>query len=171
MYDEVLLNEYNAESERTLNTCDAYDVKASIWLVIIIFLGTQTGYLIGQAMPACLRWGQFVSASLLIVAGIVTLVELYPRDYKRYSPSNGVIQKWLTELRVQHKEEDNVEGFISDKITIRKLAWLKEMISVNKSFNEKKARLIVLAFWTTATAATINIITIAVIRLLASQSQ
>jgi hypothetical protein len=171
MYEEVLLNDYNAEAERTLSTCDAYDVKASIWLAVIIFLGTQTAYLIEQTLSPCLKWGQFLSASLLVLGGVVTLIELRPREYRRYSPSNGVIEKWLSRLRADHAGEEKSETVISNKITIRKLTWLKEMIIANKDLNEKKARLLLLAFWSTAAAATINIVTIALIRLLCSLSR
>lgn len=163
--DEALLNEYVAEHDRILGTCDAYDVKASIWLAVIIFLAIQTGDLLGGHLPKGLLYGQWLSAVLLVLAGICTLVELYPRDYQRYSPSNGVIEKWLIELRKAHGGKADAESVISKKTTSYRLLWFKKMVMANKALNRRKANLLLFSFWTVAVAAGVDLVSVAILRL------
>lgn len=163
MLEEVQLNEYLAESERTVATCDSYDVKAAVWLVIITLLGTQTAYLAAQPLPVALKYAQLASAILLAAAGIITLIELRPLDYRRYSPSNGAFDVLLEKLRSKHGEKS--ETLIAQEFAARRMAWLKEMINNNKALNAKKSRLILCAFWTMAVAAGLNLITLAVTHL------
>jgi hypothetical protein len=163
--DEALLNEYVAEHDRILETCDAYDVKASIWLAVIIFLAVQTGDLLGRGLPRFLLYGQWASVVLLVAAGVSTLIELYPRDYKRYAPSNGVIERWLPKLRAGHKGEADAESVILHKTTSCRLLWFKKMVEENKGLNRKKANLLLFSFWTTAIAAVANLATLAILRL------
>ncbi|MHB8541699.1 MAG: hypothetical protein ACYDCD_12280 [Candidatus Acidiferrales bacterium] len=165
MTEESLLNEYIAEHDRILGTCDAYDVKASIWLAVIIFLAVQTGDMLGKGLPRCLLYGQWLSAVLLVAAGVFTLIELYPRDYKRYAPSNGVIVEWLTRLRERHNGEADAESVILHKTTSYRISWFTKMITDNKALNRKKANLLLLSFWTTAIAAGTNLTTLAILRL------
>jgi hypothetical protein len=165
MTEEALLNEYVAEHDRILETCDAYDVKASIWLVVIIFLAVQTGDLLSKGLPRFLLYGQWMSAVLLVAAGVSTLVELYPRDYKRYAPSNGVIERWLPKLRERYKGETDAESIILHKTTSYRLLWFKKMIAENKALNCKKANLLLFSFWTTAIAAGANLATLVILHL------
>jgi hypothetical protein len=163
--EEVMLNEYVAEHDRILDTCDAYDVKASIWLVVIIFAAAQTGYLLGKNLPPYLVWGQWLSAILLAMSGISTLFELYPRDYSRYSPSDGVLEKWIAAMREAHSGEADAESLILKKGTAYRLLWFKQMIATNKVLNSKKARLLLFSFWTAAVAMGTNLLTLAILRL------
>ena len=165
MTDEDLLNEYVAEHDRILGTCDAYDVKASIWLVVITFLAVQTGDLLSKGLPRCLLYGQWASVVLLVAAGVSTLVELYPRDYKRYAPTNGVIERWLPKLRERHKGDADAESAVLHKTTSYRLLWFKKMVAENKSLNRKKANLLLFSFWTAAVAAGANLVTLAILRL------
>lgn len=165
MNEEVLLNEYVAEHDRILSTCDAYDVKASIWLVVIIFLAAQTEYLFGKSLPLCLLYGQWASAFLLTAAGISTLAELLPRDYSRYAPSDGVIEKWIAEMRERHRDEADAESLIHRKGVAYRLVWFKEMVATNKGLNLKKARLLLFSFWVAAIATGINLVTLTILRL------
>lgn len=161
--EEALLNEYLAESERTVATCDSYDVKAAVWLAIVTLLGTQTAYLAAQPLPVALKYGQLVSAILLAAAGIATLVELRPLDYRRYSPSNGAFEVLLEKLRSKHGEK--AETVIAQEFAARRRAWLKEMIDKNKALNARKSRLILFAFWTMAGATGVNLLTLAITHL------
>jgi hypothetical protein len=165
MTDEALLNEYVAEHDRILQTCDAYDVKASIWLVVIVFLAGETGVLFGEQIPRTLLYFQWLAAVLLVAAGMGTLFELYPRDYRRYSPSSGILEKWLTELRKAHEGEADAESVISRRTTSHRLEWFKKMIAINKGFNQKKANLLLFSFWTAAIAAGIDLVTVATLHL------
>lgn len=165
MNEETLLNEYIAEHDRILGTCDAHDVKASIWLVVIIFAATQTGKLLGKNIPVYLVWGQWLSAILLVAAGISTLIELYPRNYSRYFPSCGVMEKWNGDMRQAHSGDADVESLIFRKGIAYRLVWFKEMIAENKALNAKKARFLMFSFWTAAIAAGTNLLTVAILRL------
>jgi hypothetical protein len=66
--------------------------------VIVTFLGTQTAYLITKSVPHIWLLAQYVSAVLLIFAGTLTMVELCPREYFRFSPSNGALEERLPSL-------------------------------------------------------------------------
>ena len=165
MTDEDLLNEYVAEHDRILQTCDAYDVKASIWLVLIVFLAAESAELFGEHIPRWLLYGQWLAVVLLVAAGIGTLIELYPRDYQRYSPSNGVLENWLTKLRKAHEGNADAESVISKKTTSYRLLWFKKMVVANKDLNRRKANLLLFSFWTAAVAAGIDLVTLAILRL------
>lgn len=165
MNEETILNEYIAEHDRILGTCDAYDVKASIWLAVIIFLALQTGDMLGKGLPTCLLYGQWLSAILLVAAGISTLIELYPRDYSRYFPSSGVMEKWNSEMREAHKGEPDVESLIFRKGVAYRLVWFREMIAENKELNARKAGFLMFSFWTAAIAAGTNLLTVAILLL------
>ncbi|MGH9574403.1 MAG: hypothetical protein ACRD40_12865, partial [Candidatus Acidiferrales bacterium] len=99
-----LLNDYMAEAEYSISLGDSLDIKANIWLVVITFLATQTAYFLSKELHGYVFWGQVASASLLVIAGLLSLWELRPRNYILFRPSNGAIQKKLEKLREEHKD-------------------------------------------------------------------
>jgi hypothetical protein len=130
-----------------------------------MFFGTQTAYMIDQPALRWSRCAQLLSAFLLIISAIVTVSELRPRNYIRYSPSNGSVEERLAFLRLFYQQRDNAETLVSRKITEDQIQWVKERITVNKGFNEKKASLLMLSFWTAVAAAAINSAILAVTHL------
>ena len=48
---ERLLEEINAKEDLSLRLGDALDVKASIGLAVVLFLGTQTAYFLEKGLP------------------------------------------------------------------------------------------------------------------------
>lgn len=95
----ILLKEFSDESERSFVLGDTFDMKASILLVVITFLITQSFSFLAKADLLIIRYGQKAAAFLLAGAGALTIWELFPRDYIFFSPSNGAIEKKIAKLR------------------------------------------------------------------------
>jgi hypothetical protein len=156
--ENMLLDEYMKEAEYSISLGDTLDMKANIWLVVITFLATQTAYFLSKGLLGCVFWGQVVSAFLLVIAGLLSLWELMPRDYLLFRPSEGAIQRKLEKLRNDHKDN---EKLIESEIMNAQMLWAKERTEVNMGINEKKSALICWSFWLAAVAFVINFATLA----------
>jgi hypothetical protein len=154
------LEEIQSEDERTFALGDVLDVKASIWLVVITFLAGQTAYFLSRGLSPHLYDGQLVSCLFLGIAGLLTLFELRPRKYDFFSPSNGVIEARLAQLREHYKAEVNADELAQKQILEDQVGWTKAAIVKNQRINKFKGDLVDWSFWLTTAAATINLLTL-----------
>ena len=72
---EIRLEEINAKEDLSLRLGDALDVKASIGLAIILFLATQSAYLLDKGLPRLGVHVQFVSIVCLVLAALFALLD------------------------------------------------------------------------------------------------
>lgn len=87
MNAEIIIERLQQKDALLFHLSDTLDVKASIWLVVITFLATQTaGFLSDALLPGALRYAQIGSALSLAAAGALALVVLWPRNYYHENP-------------------------------------------------------------------------------------
>lgn len=79
--NDRLLAELNSKDDLAFKLGETLDVKASIGLVVITFLGTQTAYLLDKHVTGVFHALQDVLVIFLVIATIMSIVELWPRDY------------------------------------------------------------------------------------------
>jgi hypothetical protein len=155
---DVLLKEFSEESERSFSLGDTYDMKANVLLVVLTFLAGQSVYFLSLSHFWPIRYGQFLSSALIIISGVMILVELLPRNYQGYFPSNGAIERKISELRDKHKKN---EEMVASELRETKIEWARSRASKNKEINARKSRLLDGAFWFLLTAILLNLATLA----------
>lgn len=152
--------ELTAEAERSVDLGDALDMKANVWLVVITFLGTQSVYFVEKGLPTWPHLAQATAILLLIVAAILTLVGLYPRDYLLFTPSNGAIESRLSQLSEFYSDAAEASTLIERQLIKDQIMWARERIETNHFLNKRKSGLLFWAFWFTALAAIMNLLTL-----------
>lgn len=155
---DILIKEFSEESERSFSLGDTYDMKANVLLVVLTFLAGQSVYFLSLSHVWPIRYGQFVSSALIIVSGVMILLELFPRDYQGYFPSNGAIERKISELREKHKSEETVISELGKM----KIEWARSRARKNKEINARKSVLLNRAFWFLLAVISINLVTLAV---------
>lgn len=70
--NEKLLAELNAKDDLAQRLGDTLDVKASMGMVVITFLGTQTAYFLDKHVVGIAHKLQAVSVCFLVLATIAT---------------------------------------------------------------------------------------------------
>jgi hypothetical protein len=159
-YQEFLFEQFSEEAERSFAFADTLDLRANIWLVIITFLAAQSAYFIGKGIPHAWLLAQYASAALMIMAGIATMVELYPRTYLRFSPSNGALERRLTFLRGYYEGLANADELALAQLLIDEIGWARERTTHNNRHNNSKTWLLQWAFWLAVCAFVINLLTL-----------
>jgi hypothetical protein len=159
--ENMLFEQYMKEAEYSLLLGDTLDMKGNIWLVVITFLATQTAYFLSKGLHGCVFWGQVASASLLVMAGLLTLWALMPRDYWVFRPSGGEIQKKIEKLREKHKDSPDQAKLVEAGLINAQMEWAKERTEVNMAINDTKSALVKWSFRVAAIAFVINFVTLA----------
>ena len=153
---DALLTEFSSESERSFSLGDTYDMKANVVLVVITFLAGQTAYFLSITHSPAVRDGQMLSAFLLVVCGVLTLVELFPRTYLFFSPSNGAIERKAKKFR----EEQKAEEAVLRELLKHEVEWARERAVHNKGINKTKSAILGVIFWILSGAVVINLVTL-----------
>ena len=163
---EHLLEEINAKEDLSLRLGDALDVKASIGLALILFLATQTAYLLGEkslSLPLLGKWMQFTSIGFVILATFFALYELWPRNYTLPKPESEDVSNRIKELQ-QHFEacaaSTDVEIKVAGKLVEDEIYWAKKRIADNQKKNWRKSNSLNWSFWMTIPAITLNMGTV-----------
>jgi hypothetical protein len=142
---------------------DALDVKASIGLVVVAFLGTQTAYLLDKHVNGASHWLQFASVFCLTIATIFSVMELWPRNYWIIAPeetSSGRVDQ-LADFYSRRGEVD--EDVLLRQLTEDEIEWARQRIRANTGKNNSKERWLTWAFRATAAALALNMITLFVV--------
>jgi len=163
---DVLLNDFSDEAERSFVLGDTFDMKANVLLVVITFLAAQTAYFLGIVKMPVEHYGQVASAILLAIAAVLVLLELRPKDYIFFSPSNGAIERKISKLQKEYgKEQDHkiLEHLVRDEIE-----WARERAKKHKELNRQKSTLLQWAFYITAWSVAINLVTLLAFAILPS---
>jgi hypothetical protein len=157
---EKLLDEMTTKDDLEVRLGDTLDVKASIGLVVITFLATQTVYFLDKHPSGFPHGLQIASGIFLAAATIAAFVVLWPRNYMLPLPESSGIDR-ATELREFYAQHENVETstmisqFIQDEI-----GWTKIRILANEKQNETKSFWLEKSFYLTAIAMVMNIVTL-----------
>jgi hypothetical protein len=85
-YDETVMDSLRSQDEREVDLGDTFDIKTSIALVILIFLATQSAEFLKMPLSSFWHLIQQLSVASLVIAGVLALIELIPRDYRLRMP-------------------------------------------------------------------------------------
>lgn len=151
-----VIKRLDLKDDQTFKAGDAIDVKASIGLVVITFLATQTGVFLTTAGPG--QRLQLWAAVSLAVAGALALLELWPRDYL-VETTEG-LEGWLSELRDYYRNETDREARVAAAMTAGQIKRTRQRIENNGQINDRKSRYLIWSFRFTAVALTLNLITL-----------
>lgn len=157
---EILLEEINAKEDLSLRLGDALDVKASIGLALILFLATQSAYLLEKGLPRIGVAMQLFSIVAVVVAAIFALLELWPRTYILPQPESDYIPKRIEELTQHYGPYPDVESNVLGAFVNDEMQWAKKRIADSQRKNRSKSRRLEVSFWCTGAAVILNLLTV-----------
>jgi hypothetical protein len=145
-------------------------VKASIGLVVITFLGTQTAYLLDKHVTGLAHILQAGSLVALVVATVASIAELWLRTYVMIEPEANTASR-IIELRNYYSQphragEQNggeVEANVMEQLTQDEIEWTLARIAANQAQNRAKVKRLDWAFQATAVSLILNAITLVVV--------
>jgi len=160
-----LLAELSVKDDLAFKFGDTLDVKASIGMVVITFLGTQTAYYFDKHVTGFSHILQLCSVAALVVAAVFSILELWPRKYLMVEPEQNTASR-IVELKNHYSQyEDEIGPDVLSQLTENEIKWTLERIAANQSQNSRKARYLDWAYKATAAAFTLNAVTLVIVGL------
>jgi hypothetical protein len=157
---EIRLGEINAKEDLSLRLGDALDVKASIGLAVILFLATQSAYLLDKGLPRFGMAMQIVAIACVVLAAVFALMELWPQVYVLPEPESPEISQRIKELTVHYGNYPDVEMHAAKAFMDDQIYWATKRIAGNQKKNRWKSTLLALSFLFTGGAVAINLLTV-----------
>lgn len=157
---EIRLGEVNAKEDLSLRLGDALDVKASIGLAVILFLATQSAYLLDKGLPRLGTVMQILSIACVILSAIFALMELWPQVYVLPEPESHQISQRIEELTAHYRNYPEVETYAARAFMDDQIDWATKRIADNQKKNRRKSTLLALSFVFTGGAVVINLLTV-----------
>jgi hypothetical protein len=141
MTTKEFLAERTRERDRfELELGDAFDVKASIVLLILTFLGTISATMLtAEKLTAIPKLAQIPMIASIVISGIFCVACLWPKDYL-FDDLPETYANWLADLG--ESDSERLEG-----ITSLSLELANSRISRNHALNKTKAWSLNGAFW------------------------
>ena len=143
-------NEFLGERTRERDRFDldlgaAFDVKASIVLLILTFLGTISATMLtADKLTAVPKVAQIPVIALIVISGILCVACLWPKDYL-FDDLPETYTNWLADLG--ESDSERLEG-----VTSLSLELANGRITHNHALNRTKAWSLNGAFWSIALA-------------------
>jgi hypothetical protein len=157
-YNQFLSEFLKAQDEREFALGDTLDIKTSIALVIITFLATQSAEFMKHPLSPFWQLVQHISIPFIVVAGLLALIELIPRNYRLRTASDEFV-KWAEETRRFYADqgETDPEHKAIERINETELHKLRNRFRVNMSINEGKSKLMSVSFYCIFVAVCCNL--------------
>ena len=162
--DADVLDRLRARDQLLLSLSDVLDTKASIGMVAITFLATQSGELLTrEGLPEVFRWFQFASVFCLALAGMAAVGSLWPRDHQGDTAEE--LDDWARQLREHYKDAPDPEQAVDQAFRRGTIDRMKERIAANKAIDDSKAALITKTYVLTGLALVLNLLTVVALAL------
>lgn len=154
------LSEYIYERDRhEFSLGDTIDMKTGLLMAALTFLAIQSGTLLdGGGLPIVQSVLQALSIVAIILGGVFSAIELWPRDYMREATPEQY-EEWIAKLeeyRRAYPQEEAVE------FSAVRLSSAKERVSKNGAINHAKSTYMFRAFYCTTAAFILNLATLAI---------
>lgn len=151
--DEILRERLNLREQALMQQADSLDVKASILLVAVTFLAGHSMYLLSKPVTAFVRYDQWGSVLLQIVAGVMLALHLRIRTYS--GETSEQFRTWRDEVvkTLGTSKPTKVEETLNLGIIDRAIERINEAVKINSS----KALWIDGAYWITLIALAANL--------------
>ena len=131
---------------------EALDLKASIILLVVTFLGTLSGQLLSLSdLPVPLRVVQLVAVLAVCASGILTLCGLWPRTFATSGDPNEHL-KYANELEKYYQGQPNAEDLVERDFEKARTDIVLSQIATNEPLATSKSRFNKLAFYPLAVA-------------------
>jgi hypothetical protein len=135
---------------------DVLDVKASILLVVVTFLGTLSGEILTVgSLPTLIKLFQVASILALCAIGVMVVTCLWTKEF-RLPPPPDELQKWVVQLAEHYKQEhdtsDGLEFAVVDEFEKKRAEQTLERITSNLNHARRKGKLIKFSFYLLAPA-------------------
>lgn len=153
-----VLERLRAKDALLFSLSDTLDVKASIALVLITFLATQSSGFLASALPGRLAWVQLVSAVLLGAGAIFALASLWPRDHD--TETAEALDEWTQQLREHFKGHPDPEAEVEAEFRSGMIKRLKERIATNARIDRTKSRFMEWSYKLSGVAMLLNMTTL-----------
>jgi hypothetical protein len=155
-----LLEALNAKDDLVFKLGDTLDVKSSIVMVVITFVGTETAYFFTKDLSGTTHVFQCISVFFLVLATVFSIAGLWPRDYWMMKPEDLSIGYAAT-LRDHYSQNgEAAEQSILDNLISAETDWAIARIKDNGKINKQKAQWLNVAFGSTALAILFNVLTL-----------
>lgn len=140
---------------------DTLDIKMSIVLVVIVFLATQSSGFLASPMPVHWHNIQIASTIAVITAGVLSLIELFPKTYKTRMGHKEFLA-WVEQLKefYDHEGVENPEEKIVEFIRLKDAQRTCERIAANRVINAQKSRFLEWSFYSMMVSVALNLITL-----------
>ena len=158
------LDRLQQHDQTWFSAADAIDTKASIALVVIVFLGEMSGGLMAtDRIPSYLYAFQIVACALLVVAGARVLQALWIRGF--LTEKTDEWETWIDELRTLYP---NDETGMQYRFHNERVETLKNQIRMNRDKCNEKSDYVRASFrWATLVLG-INLLTAVILGLTSS---
>ena len=138
------------------------DIKASILLVVIVFLATLSSNMIFVQLGFYIRLGQFFSIGLLSIATVLAIAELWPRDYQRENMPE-LWEAWIADLEKLYEGQAEKETRVLGETVRGRAERAKERVIANRRINETKSHLLFRSFRFTVLSMAIELMSLIVL--------
>jgi hypothetical protein len=162
--DDEVIQRMEVRDAQLMALSDVLDVKASIVLVIITFLATQNAdFLLSPSFPAGMRPLPIFSGGALIVAAVLAILAVWPRDHEAEGAEG--YPAWIAKLRLRYEGDVNLEQKVESAFRDGRLKRLAERIATNAAVVDSKSWLLDRAFIATSVAVTFTVGTVVALAL------
>jgi hypothetical protein len=157
MTTSEFLGERTRERDRfELELGDTFDVKASIVLLILTFLGTTSATMLtADRLTAVSKLAQIPVIALVVISGMFCVACLWPKDYL-FDDLPETYANWLADLG--ESDSERLEG-----VTTLSIELANGRIAHNHALNRTKAWSLNGAFWFMAPALFVELSVLAYI--------
>ena len=157
--DAEIVERLQAKDALLFSLSDTLDVKASIVLVVVTFLGTLSGiFLANPLLPYLLRYGQLAAAVFLAGAGLMAFITLWPRQHELETAET--LDEWQQELRAHYKNALDPNEAVSEAFTAGRVQRLKERIQLHTGIDRAKSNCLDWSYRLSAVALALNLTTL-----------
>ena len=149
--DDLIVDRLSLKESQLMQQADALDVKASIMLAALIFLGGHSTYILSRYVPFWLLASQVISIMLQVVAAFYTSWMIKLQGYP--CEDTLALISWKDDLSATYPAA-YVENEFKQAIKVR----ASERITKIKSINEAKADAFERVFFIALSAFALNVI-------------
>ncbi len=151
-----LINRIEEKDKLFFSLSDTLDVKASVSLILITFLSTQTAYFLNlDTAHVVVSSAQTLSAIALSVGGILALIILWPRCHETESIEKW--DPWYQELKKYFEGKPEADQKADELFERERFNGLKKQIKHNRSIVGQKACLATWCYGCIALSVLLNL--------------
>jgi hypothetical protein len=125
---------------------DVLDVKASVVLVVVTFLGALSGQILTlHDLPVAIKGLQLASVLSLCAVGLLILSCLWLKRFQ-LPPKPELWKQWVIELEQNLKAHDDASELVAEEFGRQREARTLERIALNSELASKKSKLLKWSF-------------------------